>query len=52
VAIILRTGGCGKSAIDIALELLDQFKSLKNMEQAGIAEICRIKGMERPRPAS
>ena len=45
IAIILRTGGCGKSAIDIALELLDRFKSLKNMEQAGIAEICTIKGM-------
>jgi DNA repair protein RadC len=45
IAIILRTGGCGKSAIDIAMELLDKFRSLKNIEQAGIVEICRIKGM-------
>jgi DNA repair protein RadC len=51
LAIILRTGGSGKSAIDIAMELLDKFKSLKNMEQAGIAEICRIKGMGKAKAA-
>src|SRR5512140_3384662 len=47
IAIILRTGGCGRSAIDIAMELLDNFSTLKDIEQAGIAEICRIKGMGR-----
>jgi len=51
LAIILRTGGCGKSAIDIAMELLAGVGSLRKLEQAGIAEICRTKGMGRAKAA-
>jgi DNA repair protein RadC len=34
IAIILRTGGCGRSAVDIGMEMLRHFGSLKKIEQA------------------
>lgn len=45
LAIILRTGGGGKSAIDLAMELIDKFKNLKDMEQASVHEFSKFKGM-------
>jgi DNA repair protein RadC len=45
LAILLRTGGGGKSALDLALELLHTFKSLKNIESASLAEFKPIKGV-------
>ncbi len=45
LAIILRTGGGGKSAIDLAMEMLDKFKSLKHVESAAISEFAELKGL-------
>jgi DNA repair protein RadC len=45
LAIILRTGGRDKSAIGLARELLMQFDSLGEMEDASVAEFSEIKGM-------
>lgn len=45
LAIILRTGGGGKSAIDLAMELMNSFKSLKNIEAASLNEFKALKGM-------
>jgi DNA repair protein RadC len=45
IAIILRTGGHGKSAMDAAMELIDAFGGLRELEQASISEICALKGL-------
>ena len=45
LAIILRTGGGGKSAIDLAMEMLDSFKNLKNIDSASIKEFAALKGI-------
>ncbi len=45
LAIILRSGGGGKSALDLAMEMLDSFKNLKNIENASIKEFTLLKGM-------
>jgi DNA repair protein RadC len=45
LAIILRTGGRDKSALELARELLLHFKSMKEMEDASVAEFSKIKGM-------
>ena len=45
LAIILRTGGGGKSAIDLAMEILDSLKNLKNIESASIKELASFKGI-------
>jgi DNA repair protein RadC len=45
LAIILRTGGGGKSALDLALELLHQLKDLKSIEEASFHELSSFKGM-------
>jgi len=45
LAIILRTGGGGKSAIDIAIEMLDSFKTLKKIEAASLKELSTVKGI-------
>ena len=45
IAIILRTGGSGTSAMDMAMELLGTFVTLNNMEQASLAEIRAMKGL-------
>jgi len=45
LAIILRTGGKDKSALELARELLLHFKNLKEMEDATLAEFSKIKGM-------
>lgn len=45
LAIILRTGGQGKSAMDMAIELIDKMGGIGNMEQASAAEFCSVKGL-------
>jgi DNA repair protein RadC len=51
LAIILRTGGSGRSALDIGVELLDRFKTLKKIEEAAPAEICGVKGLGKAKAA-
>ncbi|MBL8497976.1 JAB domain-containing protein [Nitrosomonas sp. JL21] len=45
LAIFLRTGITGKSAIDLARELLSHFGSLTNIFAAGHASFCQLPGM-------
>ncbi|MEW6586777.1 MAG: DNA repair protein RadC [Nitrospirota bacterium] len=45
LAIILRTGGGGKSALDLAMEILDTFGNLKKLESASPGEFCETKGI-------
>lgn len=45
LAIFLRTGVVGKSAVDLARELLTRFKSLTGMFAASEADFCSIHGM-------
>lgn len=45
LAIFLRTGVVGKSAVDLARELLQQFGSLTRLFAAAEAEFCAIHGM-------
>ncbi|RJQ44354.1 MAG: JAB domain-containing protein [Nitrospiraceae bacterium] len=45
LAIILRTGGNGKSALDLAREILMHFRTLREIEDASSAEFSGIKGM-------
>ncbi len=51
LAIILRTGGRGVSAMDMAIELIDRFGGLMNMEQASLAEYCSVKGLGKAKAA-
>lgn len=45
LAIILRTGGGGKSALDLAMEILTGFDNLRGIEHAARGEFSRFKGM-------
>lgn len=45
LAIIIRSGEGGRSAVDVGRELLERFESLAGIEQAGIRELCGIKGI-------
>jgi DNA repair protein RadC len=45
LAIILRTGGRDRSAIELARQVLMRFSSLKEIEDAGAAEFSDIKGV-------
>jgi DNA repair protein RadC len=51
LAIILRTGGGGKSAIDLAIEILNSFGNLKNIENASLMEFTPFKGMGKAKVA-
>lgn len=51
IAIILRTGGAGRSAMDLGMELLDKFSSLTKIEHAALAEICETKGLGKAKAA-
>ena len=44
-AIILRTGGAGKGVLALAMELLDTFKGLGNIESSSLADLSCIKGL-------
>lgn len=45
LAIIIRNGRAGRSAVDLGRELLERFGSLAGIEQAGIKEICAVPGI-------
>jgi DNA repair protein RadC len=45
LAIILRTGNGGKGVLNLAIELLDKFKGLRNIDAASIAELHSLKGL-------
>jgi DNA repair protein RadC len=51
LAIIMRNGRGGRSAVDLGMELLDKFKSLEGIAQAGINEICGKNGIKGIGPA-
>lgn len=45
IAIFLRVGVAGKSAVDLARDLLNQFGSLNGIFSASVNDICQIHGM-------
>lgn len=45
LAIFLRTGVAGKSAVDLARDLLTRFSSLNGIFAASMEEICQVHGM-------
>lgn len=45
LAIIIRSGRPGRTNVDLGMELLDKFKSLEGIAQAGINEICGKDGV-------
>ena len=45
LAIILRTGSEGKSALELAMELLQQYGDLKAINGATVHELCSVKGI-------
>jgi DNA repair protein RadC len=45
LAIFLRTGITGKTAVDLARELLENFGSLRALLEAGRSEFCRVPGL-------
>jgi len=47
IAILLRTGSKGVSAIQVAEQILRQFDCLDNLSRASIADLCRTKGVGR-----
>jgi DNA repair protein RadC len=51
LAIILRTGGGGMSALDLGMELIDKFGSLSNVENASMNELSGIKGIGKAKAA-
>jgi DNA repair protein RadC len=51
LAIIIKNGRTGRSALDLAMELLDKFKSLEGIAQAGTNEIRGENGIKGIGPA-
>jgi len=51
LAIIIKMGGPGRTALDVAMELLKEFGDLAGIEQAGIKEICRVPGIGKAKAA-
>lgn len=45
LAIIIRNGREGRTAVDLGRELLERFGSLAGIEQAGTKEICAVEGI-------
>lgn len=45
LAISLRTGGQGVSALDLAISLIDRFGGFSGLEAASVPELCEIKGV-------
>lgn len=45
LAIIIRTGGGGRSALDIAMEILADFEGLRGIKNAARGEFSRFKGL-------
>ena len=51
LAILLRTGERGNSAIDQARSLVDRFGGLRGLSAAGVGDLCAIKGIGRVKAA-
>lgn len=51
LAILLRTGNTRKSAVHVALDLLNRFRNLREMSQAGMSEICKVPGIGKAKAA-
>jgi DNA repair protein RadC len=51
LAIIIKNGKTGRTALDLALELLVKFGNLTGIEQAGINEICEVPGIGKAKAA-
>jgi DNA repair protein RadC len=47
VAILLRTGRKGVSALDIGKEVIAKFRTLDNLSRASIDDLCQVKGIGR-----
>ena len=45
LAIILRTGGGGRGVMALAMQLLEEFGGLRNMDGAAIGDLLRVKGL-------
>lgn len=45
LAIIIRTGGAGKSVLALAMELLEKFGGLTDIDSASIADLSSMKGL-------
>ncbi len=45
LAILLRTGDQGQSALDLALALIGRFGGFAGLETASVAELCELKGV-------
>jgi DNA repair protein RadC len=45
LGIIIRSGGDGQTAVDLGRELLERFGGLGGIAQAGVREICAVKGI-------
>ncbi len=45
LAIILRIGKDGRSALDLAMDILEHFGNLRAIEDAAISEFCKIGGL-------
>jgi len=45
LAILLRTGSREKSALEVAMDLLERFGGLRGLEKATIRELCQIPGI-------
>ncbi len=51
LAIIIRNGRAGRTALDLGRDLLERFGSLSGIEQAGISEICTVPGIGKAKAA-
>lgn len=45
LAIIIKNGKAGRSALDLAMDLLIKFENLAGIEKAGIKELCEVPGI-------
>ena len=51
LAIIIKNGRAGRSALDLAMELLIKFQNLAGIEKAGISEMCIVPGIGKAKAA-
>ncbi len=51
LAIIVKMGRPGRTALDVAMDLLSKFGSLAGIEQAGIAELTKVPGIGKAKAA-
>lgn len=51
LAIILRTGGARRSALRVAMDILRQYRDLRELGRAGLSEICSVPGIGQAKAA-